>query len=89
MRHRDPFELGVQNDTAHPNMPYRCRGCKKFFSVKTGTVMEGSKLGYRVWVIATFLLHHNVKGVSSIRLHREFGITQKSAWFLAHRIREA
>ena len=70
-------------------MPYRCRDCRKRFSVKTGTVMEGSNLGYQTWAIASYLLTTNLKGVSSMKLHRDLGITQKSAWHLAHRLREA
>ena len=51
--------------------------------------MEGSKLGFQVWMIATFLLSTNLKSVSSMKLHRDLEITQKSAWFLAHRLRRA
>ena len=62
-------------------MTHRCRECsnKQFFSVKTGTVMQSSKLGYQVWEIAIFLLTTNLKGVASMKLHRDLGITQKSA----------
>ena len=81
----------VQSGTKHKTMPYRCREkeCAKRFSPKTGTVMEGSKLGFQVWMIATFLLSTNLKSVSSMKLHRDLEITQKSAWFLAHRLRRA
>ena len=81
----------VQSGTKHKTMPYRCREkeCAKRFSAKTGTVMEGSKLGFQVWVVATFLLSTNLKSVSSMKLHRDIDITQKSAWFLAHRLRRA
>jgi transposase-like protein len=81
----------VQSGTAHKTMPYRCREkeCAKRFSAKTGTVMEGSKLGFQVWMVATFLLSTNLKSVSSMKLHRDLDITQKSAWFLAHRLRRA
>ncbi len=68
--------------------PYQCRSCRKSFSVKTDTLMHGSNLGYQVWAIAIYLLVTNLKGVSSMKLHRDLGITQKSAWHLAHRIRE-
>ena len=83
--------LNVQSGTAHKTMPYRCREkqCAKRFSVKTATVMEGSNLGYRAWAFAIYLMNTNIKGVSSMRLHRDLGITQKSAWFIAHRLREA
>ncbi len=77
----------VQVGAKHKTMPLRCRSCRKRFSVRTGTVMEGSKLGFQAWAIATYLLTTNLKGISSMKLHRELGITQKSAWHLAHRIR--
>lgn len=70
-------------------MPYRCKGCRKHFSVKTGSVMEDSRIGYRDWAIAMYLMMTNLKGISSTRLASELNITQKSAWHLAHRIREA
>ena len=81
-------DMDIQQGTKHPKMPYRCRGCKKFFSTKTDSIMEGSKLGYQAWLIAIYSLTSNLKGTSSKKLHRDLGITQKSAWFLAHRIRE-
>ena len=79
----------VQSGTKHKTMPYRCREkeCAKRFSIKTGTVMESSKLGYQTWAIAIYLLTTSLKGVSSMKLHRDLDITQKSAWHLAHRIR--
>ena len=56
--------------------------------MKTDSLMHSSPLGYQTWVLAIYLLATNIKGVSSMKLHRELGITQKSAWHLAHRIRE-
>ena len=81
----------VQSGAKHKSMPYRCREkeCAKRFSAKTGTVMEGSKLGFQVWMIATYLLSTSLKSVSSMRLHRDLEINQRSAWFLAHRLRVA
>ncbi len=81
----------VQVGAAHKSMPYRCREykvCGKRFSAKTGTVMHDSKLGYQVWAIAIYLFTTNLKGVSSMKLHRDLEITQKSAWHLAQRLRE-
>lgn len=78
----------VQTPTTHPTMPYRCRGCRKFFSVRFGTVMQSSKLGYREWAIGIYLFNTNIKGTSSMKLHRDLGVSQKTAWHLAHRIRE-
>ena len=69
-------------------MPYRCPVCRQYFSVKTGTAMQSSNLPLRKWVIAMYLMSTNLKGVSSMKLHRDLGITQKSAWYMAHRIRE-
>ena len=81
--------LNVQSGASHKTMPYRCRDCRRRFSVRTGTVMESSNLGYQVWALAIYLLTTSLKGVSSMKLHRDLGITQKSAWHLAHRVRKA
>ena len=58
------------------------------FSLKTSNIMEGSKLGYQAWAIANYLVTTSLKGVSSMKLHRDLEITQKTAWHLAHRLRE-
>lgn len=79
----------VATKTKHPTMPYRCRDCRKFFSVKTNTLMRGSNIGYQKWAIAIYLMSTNIKGISSMKLHRELNITQKTAWYMEHRIREA
>ncbi|MDE2815481.1 MAG: IS1595 family transposase [Chloroflexota bacterium] len=73
----------------HPSMPFHCADCRKFFSVKTGTVMQSSKIGYRKWAMAMYLMTTNVKGTSSMKLHRDINVTQKTAWHMAHRIRKA
>ena len=69
--------------------PFHCVDCRTYFSVKTGTVMQGSNLPLSKWAMAAYLLTTNLKGVSSMKMHRDLGVTQKSAWHLAHRIREA
>ena len=73
----------------HPSMPYYCSECKKRFSVRIGTVMEQSKISYQNWAIATYLLATRPKGISSVQLRRDLGISQSAAWFLLHRLREA
>jgi transposase-like protein len=78
----------VQERPTRKPQPYRCRDCRKDFSVKLGTLMEGSKLGFQVWAVAIYLLATSLKSVSSMKLHRDLGITQKTAWYLAQRIRE-
>ena len=81
----------VQTGGAHPTMPYRCRakGCRKRFSARTGTALEGSNVGFQKWVIAIYLLATGLKGVSSMKLHRDLKVSQKTAWFMAHRLRLA
>ena len=84
----------VQSGIRHKTMTHRCRECmtgksKTMFSIKTGTVMEGSNLKYRAWAVGIYLFTTNIKGVSSTRLSRELGISQKAAWFLLHRLRMA
>jgi transposase-like protein len=66
---------------------WRCKGCKKQFSIKIGTVMEDSPLGLDKWLAAIWLIANAKNGISSYEIHRALGITQKSAWFLLHRIR--
>ena len=81
--------VNVQTKTTHPKMPFRCRDCRGFFSPKSGTPMANSKLGYQAWAIAIYLMTVGIKGVASMRLHRDLSITQKSAWHMAMRIRES
>jgi len=69
-------------------MPYHCGECREYFSVKTGTVMQSSKIPLQKWVIAIYLLSTSLKGVSSMKLHRDLGVTQRTAWALAQKIRE-
>lgn len=80
----------VQIGAKH-HMPYRCRekSCRKRFSVRIGTVMQDTKLSYQVWAMAIYILDTGIKGTSSMKLHRDLDITQKTAWHLAHRIRKS
>ena len=66
-----------------------CSDCKQRFSVRTGTVLEESRLPLRKWAIAIYLHLTSLKGVSSMKLHRDINVTQKTAWFMLQRIREA
>jgi len=68
---------------------YRCNACEEAFSVRTGTVMERSKIPLRTWLHAMYLLVTSRKGISSMQLSKELSIQQRSAWFLLHRLREA
>ena len=75
--------------STHKTMKYRCNNCKAFFSVRKGSIMEGSNVDLQKWAIALYMATTNLKGVSSMKLHRELGVTQKTAWFMLNRIREA
>jgi transposase-like protein len=68
---------------------YRCAGCKQDFTIKTGTVFGESKLPIKKWFIAIYLLSTTSKGISSVQLAKHVGVTQKTAWFMDHRIRKA
>jgi transposase-like protein len=68
---------------------YKCRDCRKPFTVKIGTIFEASHIKLNVWLQAIYLMSGSKKGISSHQLRRMLGITIKSAWFLSHRIREA
>lgn len=70
-------------------LPYWCKDCRSRFSVKVGSAMERSKIGYQKWAIAIYMWTTSLKGVSSMKLHRDLKITQKSAYFMAQRLREA
>ena len=70
-------------------MPFHCKTCRKYFSMKTGTVMHDSKLPLRTWAIAFYLATVSLKGVSALRLRRDLGVAYSTAWHLAHRIRES
>ncbi len=70
-------------------MPYWCSDCRSYFSVKTGTALEKSRLPLRKWAFAVYLLATSLKSVSSMKLHRDLKVTQATAWFMLHRLREA
>ena len=83
---------GSLETSAVPNgkpMPHRCRSCRKHFSVRTGTVLAEAKVPLHKWLLSIYFFHTSRKGVSSVQLAKEIGVTQKTAWFLMHRIRVA
>lgn len=78
-----------ENDTAYiykDGIRYKCKKCRKQFTAITGTVMERTKLPLINWITASYLLMHK-KGVSSVQLAKDIGITQKSAWLMLHKLR--
>ncbi len=74
---------------AHRPGLYNCMECREQFTVTVGTVFERSKIALNKWLLATFLMTSSKKGMSAHQLHRMLGVTYKTAWFMAHRIREA
>ena len=83
---------GATNTKEVPNakpMPYFCNDCRSYFSVRTGTALSHSKVPLRKWAIAIYLELTSLKSVSSMKLHRDIGVSQPTAWFMLHRIREA
>ena len=77
------------SEASHAYMPYWCSDCRSYFSVKVGTVLESSKIPLRKWVFAIYLHLTSLKGVSSMKLHRDIGVSQPAAWFMLQRIRKA
>ncbi|ESZ88085.1 MAG: transposase ISSpo8 [Blastomonas sp. CACIA14H2] len=80
--------VSVAETKNHKPMAYRCRDCRQHFSVRTGTVLAESRLPLHKWLMAIYMMTTARKGIPSTQMARELGITQKSAWFLAQRIRE-
>ena len=68
---------------------YRCRGCSEEFTVRTGTIFERSHVPLHKWIYARYLTVTARKGISSMQLSKEIGVTQKTAWFMQGRLREA
>jgi transposase-like protein len=87
--HCGSFSVTGLSGRAHRPGVYQCNDCRQQFTVTTGSVMERSKIPLNKWLLAMHLMASSKKGYSAHQLHRTLGITYQSAWFLAHRIREA
>jgi transposase-like protein len=68
---------------------HKCGDCRKRFSIKVGTIFEDSKIGMREWMMAVWLITSHKKGIASTQLGKDIGVTQKTAWFMLHRLRHA
>src|ERR1700680_3955563 len=80
---------GKRNSFLQTRLMWKCLDCKKQFSVKVGTIFEESAIGLDKWLCAMWMIANDKNGVSSYEIGKAIGITQKSAWFLLHRIRYA
>lgn len=79
----------VRNNGTHPTQPYYCRDRKRFYSVKTNSIMSGSKLPYWKWAVAIWLMTCDPRGVSAKTLVKVLKVSYPTAWHIGHRIREA
>ena len=79
----------IQIRHTRKRQPYRCNDCKKDFSIRANTLMHGSNLPLQKWAIAIYIFSTRVNGISSHQLAKDVGVTQKTPWHMAHRIREA
>lgn len=68
---------------------HKCGDCRQKFSIKVGTIFEDSKIPLQKWFLAIYLITSHKKGISSLQLSRDLGVTQKTGWFMLHRLREA
>ena len=81
---------GGEKHTARPERNgYFCSKCRKDFTVRIGTIFENSRMNLHKWLYAIYLLQTARKGISSLQLGKEIGISQKSSWFMLHRLRES
>lgn len=93
----DPYFLNPQNGTTRRTRTgtesqrrvWKCRACRKQFSVLTGTIFHGTKIPVRTWVFVVFEMASSKNGVAAREIERKYNLTPKSAWFMCHRIREA
>lgn len=87
----EAYRLKAKQDSKNPVRPgvWKCKGCRKQFTVTKGTIFEDSHIPLNTWLMAIHLMCASKKGISAHQLHRMLGVTYKSAWFMAHRIRYA
>src|SRR5260370_1068699 len=79
----------LESKNPAPRGTYKCSKCRQKFTARIGTILEESKIPYCKFIMAVHLMTSSKKGISSHQMARELGVTQKTAWFLNHRIREA
>ena len=87
----EPYKLTPKPGSKRPvrNGVYKCKECRKQFTVTVGTIFEGSHIKLNKWLMAIYLMCSSKKGMSAHQLHRLIGVTYKTAWFMSHRIRFA
>src|SRR5690606_21891783 len=84
-----PYCGGVRVYDLKGGMRHKCAECRLSFSIKVGTIFEDTKIPLRKWLAAIWLITSHKKGIASTQLARDIGVTQKTAWFMLHRLRHA
>ena len=86
----EPYKITRKSQTKNAvRSLYRCRSCKRQFTATVGTIFEDSHIPLNKWFAAIYLMCSSKKGMSAHQMHRQLGVTYKSAWFMCHRVREA
>jgi len=85
----EPYKLTPKAGSKTRKGLWKCKACRKQFTVTVGTVFEGSRIPIKTWLMAVSLIVSSKKGISAHQIHRMFGVTYKTAWFMMHRIRYA
>lgn len=87
----EAYRLKAKPDSKSPVRPgvWKCKGCRKQFTVTKGTIFEDSHIPLNIWLMTIHLVCSSKKGMSAHQIHRMLGITYKSAWFMVHRLRYA
>jgi transposase-like protein len=87
----DPYKLTAKVTSKKPGRKglYKCKACRKQFTVTVGTVFEDSRIPISKWLLAIHLIGSSKKGMSAHQIHRNLGISYKAAWFMMHRLRYA
>lgn len=83
-----PFCHGEKHYKFKNSRIYKCASCKKKFNAKVGTIFENTKIPLSKWFVSIYIATSHKKGISSLQLGKDIGVTQKTAWFILHRIRE-
>ena len=87
---REPYRITRKSRTKNKiRSLYKCRACKRQFTVTVGTIFEGSKISLKKWLAAIYIMCAFKRGISAYDIHVQTRITYKSAWFICHRVREA
>ena len=78
----------VQNVRNRKPQPFRCRACRYYFSVRKGSILEATNIGLQTWAYAIYLMTTRPKGISAVQLRKDLGISERSAWYMNHKLRE-